>query len=174
MTELEKLVGAFEDKIRQRALAKDHKSLFDNGREDYRRGVSETLSIFEPILEAVLKMEDHRLIGHSEPDAYTKLGCLTNVATEALKESRKRLQEQYGRDLRPFREEAIERAKLERMEEPWGAANPAFTKTEAVKRLRWWAMQGAMDVNAHEVLGWTQYELDQFHERAVMPTGYET
>jgi len=34
--------------------------------------------------EALEKVIDHRKIGHSEPDNYTKLGCLANIANEAL------------------------------------------------------------------------------------------
>lgn len=34
------------------------------------------------------KIEDTRKIGHTEPDSYTRLGCVMNIAHEALKKIR--------------------------------------------------------------------------------------
>lgn len=38
----------------------------------------------EIAIEALQKIEDPRLIGHTEPDAYTAKCCLMNIAHEAL------------------------------------------------------------------------------------------
>lgn len=35
--------------------------------------------------DALGKVVDPRKVGHGEPDAYTRLGCLANIANEALK-----------------------------------------------------------------------------------------
>ena len=36
------------------------------------------------LIEALEKVEDTTKIGHTEPDNYTKLGCLANIASVAL------------------------------------------------------------------------------------------
>jgi hypothetical protein len=37
------------------------------------------------LIEALEKIEDPRKRDHKEPDIYTELGCVMNIATEALK-----------------------------------------------------------------------------------------
>ena len=49
---------------------------------------------YNKLKKACEKVVDPRKIGHSEPDNYTRLGCLANIANEALKES----QEILGKD----------------------------------------------------------------------------
>lgn len=173
VTELRSLIDHFHEKIEQRARVIDTGLLIGNYREIYQSGMTDAFALMKPLLEAALKTSDHRLIGHSEPDAYTKLGCLTNVATEAVETFRKDLAAQYNEDLNRVRRiEQTERK--EDMKEPWGAQNPASTRAEADHRAREWVQQGiCIDVGLHEVLGWTPYEVEKFHTEGIVPTGYE-
>lgn len=48
--------------------------------------ISNAMNCHERYKLALEKIEDPRKIGHTEPDEYTKQGCLMNIAHEALKE----------------------------------------------------------------------------------------
>ena len=166
-------IAALKEKIKQRGYVIDPDRFFGTEREIYMKGFVEAFDLLTPLLDCALKTSDHQLIGHSEPDAYTRLGCLTNVATEAIDKVKKDLRVLYNEELNVLRaQNEKERKKDEKI--PWGARNPAHTKAEAEHRSREWGATGmCMDVGLWEVLGWTQHETEAYHEHGVIPKGYE-
>lgn len=45
-------------------------------------------SAVEPLIEALEKIADPRKREHQEPDKYTEVGCMINIAEEALRKYR--------------------------------------------------------------------------------------
>jgi hypothetical protein len=170
--ELTRIIEALREKVKQRAHVVDTKFLYGNPRELYEEGMIDMFDMFQPLLASVLKTEDHRLIGHTEPDDYTKLGCLTNVATEARSAFEKDLRTQYNEDLNRVRSEERQK-RTEGAKEPWGAANPASTKAEAEARIKTWGQELCTELGLWEVLGWTQAETERFADTGEVPPGYE-
>ena len=58
----------------------------DNPEYYYSRLVKELKEENNKLREALKKIADPRLRDHKEPDLYTELGCIMNIANEALKE----------------------------------------------------------------------------------------
>lgn len=166
-------VEALREKVAQRGFVVDPDQFFGTEREIYMKGFVEAFDLLTPLLECALKASDHRLIGHSEPDAYTKLGCLTNVATEAIDKVKQDLTARYNEELNLLRKQN-EKARKPDEKIPWGASNPAHTKAEADRRAREWGQTGmAMDCGLWEVLGWTRDEAQTYYDHGVVPKGYE-
>lgn len=171
LTEIETKVKWFRDKIRQYshivALGQ-----FSTPREGYQAGLSDAFETLRPLLEACMKTADHRLIGHTEPDPYTKLGCVTNIAHEAVDEASVGLMKLYNGYLNVARQTEQESRKPDE-KEPWGASNPAWSKSEADHRIREWAETGmCLEVNIWEVLGWTETEYRHFLKDRLVPPCY--
>lgn len=55
----------------------------DRGKELYR-----LMELVDRYKDALEKIADPRKRDHKEPDAYTELGCVMNIAAEALKDDR--------------------------------------------------------------------------------------
>lgn len=162
----------FKEKIKQRARVVDPDKLF-NPRECYEDGMLDMFNLMRPVLEAVWKTSDHRLIGHSEPDDYTKLGCVTHLATEGIEHFWRELLYQYNADLNKRRFEESNARKPDE-KEPWGPSNPAWSAAQADHRLREWATTGmSVEVDPNEVLGWTKDEYKDYVQERTVPDGYE-
>ena len=63
---------------------KDNPELIDLCIEQFDNGTGAVLSRAQVLVDALEKIEDPRKRDHKEPDAYTELGCVMNIATEAL------------------------------------------------------------------------------------------
>ena len=165
-------IEALREKFKQRGFVVAPDILYGNDRENYTRGFMDAFDLLTPLFDCALKTSDHRLIGHAEPDAYTRLGCLTNVATEAIEAVRRNLRECYNADLNVLRTREEEERKPGEPA-PWGAANPAQSKAEADCRANEWAdSEMFLEVGLWETLGWTQHETELFADRGTVPEGY--
>lgn len=56
--------------------------------EGYKDGYAACVADASVLVEALEKIADPRLRDHKEPDKYTEVGCMINMADEALKKWR--------------------------------------------------------------------------------------
>lgn len=72
---------AFEKFLNSTWCFKKYEPIWLDGYTSCYEEIEEKLAI---AIEALEKVEDTRKIGHAEPDNYTKLCCLANIANVAL------------------------------------------------------------------------------------------